>query len=144
MITMILKCPSCGNQQDFTSSDFEDWIPCEKCGKQEEAWTFWHRPKTPEAQKLVNEENEETWSYGGHYHNDVLELTPRQFAKEFWTNGGHGTGLNLWVTVHKRLDGTAFTGYRFNGYGWDRAEGLERVSKKINDFLQFLANEGRI
>src|SRR5438552_2498315 len=91
-IVLVLKCPSCGHEQDFTSEDFEDWIPCEKCGENEEAWTFWHRPKSAFVRKLTEEKNQEVWSYGGHYHNDVLLLTPREFAKEFYSNGGHGTG----------------------------------------------------
>jgi len=143
-IVLVLKCPSCGHEQDFTSEDFEDWIPCEKCGENEEAWTFWHRPKSAFVRKLTEEKNQEVWSYGGHYHNDVLLLTPREFAKEFYSNGGHGTGLNLWVTIHSRVDGTTFTSYTFHGYGWDRAENFDRIAKRLNDFLQLLENEGKL
>ena len=105
-VTVVLACPKCHTTKEFLSSDFEDWVECEKCRHGNEAWFFWHTPLTRRVFNMHNYGNmdlgikSEVWSFGAHYPNDALVLDREEFERFFLGQGRggiHGGSPYIWV-----------------------------------------------
>jgi len=109
-ITVILKCPKCGHEQEFWSVDFENITSCEKCDYSNEAWFFWHKPKNFKPRKgFVTPK--EVWSIGAHYTNDALQLTKEEFEEYFYGGGKtwHGGAPYVWLRIYKTKNGHKYS-----------------------------------
>jgi len=137
MLVVVLKCPECGSEQDFSSIDFEEDVRCEKCDFVAEAWDFWHRLKD---HKPVGNTKEE-WSMGAHYPNDALCLDTEQFLEYFYGRGGlwHGGNFYIWLSINETLDrkGEYVTGeVRLHLFSLSGFEVLDQIKHVLAKFAK--------
>jgi hypothetical protein len=104
-ITLILMCPECGYQFEWTGDDFEEWINCPKCDYGSEAWNFWHTIKDHRFK-----EAKEVWTLGAHYCNDALYYSLDEFLNEFFGKVGpvHGSDYYIWIYVYEFPSGDEY------------------------------------
>jgi hypothetical protein len=101
-LELLLICPECGHVFTWTGDDFEDWIKCEKCGNQDEAWFFWHSLNPPAIVTggISGLVRYEVFSMGDHYTNDAPLLSPDRFIEQLmgrYSGPVHGGGPYLWI-----------------------------------------------
>jgi len=142
MIVVILKCPKCGCEQEFSEYDFEWDVECPKCGYTDEAWFFWHRPRDiPPRKGFITPV--EVWSIGAHYPNDALCLSNEDFMEYFYGGGKiwHGGEPYIWVEVYKRDDGSVYTRANILTTIYDinsEAYKLKKIEELLRNFDEFI------
>lgn len=80
MLIVKLVCPKCFAEQEWSGTDFEDWVEC-PCGYGDEAWFFWHTlsPISAIQKYSISKTIEDLWVRSANYPNDALCLDRKSF-----------------------------------------------------------------
>jgi hypothetical protein len=145
MLKVKLVCPQCLKEQEWSETDFEDWVNCE-CGYGDEAWFFWHTLKQEIKIKRFNlGKKERLWVRSANYPNDALCLDEADFVNYAIGRGSgmcHGGSytIKVWQADFNKDNpnyGTCDADMEFHLWRPEEADNKEAIGRLIEETAKF-------